>query len=315
MADPRAVFLARIDLSATRVKPFEGFVFLCGGPQDIKNLTPERSVRNVLYNAITSGRNSDLAQRLKLAEDIQDWYRGGKYDDLVTFEEHLASLSSVILLVVESAGSIAELGAFAVTDVIAERLLALISEAHFEEDSFIKLGPINRLESRTGRKVLVYPWHDKGVGGTLVENFDLLKRDLPDILAEVRTLLGSNNSERVFKQANPAHVMMFVCEMCDLFGALSENEIASYLREVGCEVDRAQLEQYLFLLERCDLLLSKARGHGRYFYAPNWRSHIVFGFRDSKRVDRDRLTSDVIDYYRGSNKTRFSVISELRQAL
>ncbi|MBW8367782.1 MAG: retron St85 family effector protein [Arenimonas sp.] len=296
------------------MKPFEGFVFLCGGPQDLTRPTPELSVRHILYNAMTSGRYADLAARLKLAEDIQDWYRGGTYSDLVTFEEHLASLSSVIVLVVESAGSIAELGAFSVTNAIADRLMALVSEAHFEEDSFIRHGPISRLESRTGRRVGVHPWHELGLGGRLVENFELIRDDVPAIVDEVRTFLTPATGEKVFKASDPSHPMLLICELCELFGALSENEIRDYLEIVRCGIVRETVSQYLFLLEKCGLLQQKARGNGRYYYAPGWRSHIVFGFSDGAGVDRFRVATDVFNYYKVANKTRFDVVSRLRGA-
>lgn len=315
MADPRGEFVNRIDLRTTRVKPFEGFIFLCGGPQDVNVPVPDLSVRHILYHAITSGRHSDLAGRLKLAEDIQDWYRGGKYSDLVTFEEHLASLSSVIILVVESAGSIAELGAFSVTDAIADRLIALISETHFDEDSFIKLGPISRLESRTGRTVLVHSWHERRIGGQIFENYDLMRGDVPGILNEVRKLLVPLKGEKVFKTSEPSHAMLLICELCDLFGALSETEIKDYFLAIGCELNLREIEQYLFILNKCDLLRVKAKGHGRYFYAPDWKPHIIFGFRDSEGIERNRLAVNVFDYYKSANKTRYDVVSQLRGGL
>jgi hypothetical protein len=312
--DPREEFLARVDFSDTRVRAFTGFLFLCGGPHNASEYEPLLSARHVLYHELVSGRHSDLAMRLKLAEDIQDWFRDGKYGDLVTFEEHLAGLSSVILLVVESPGSIAELGAFAVTPAINGRLIALIDEQHFEAESFIRLGPINRLENDTGRKVLVHDWHEIDSLGRRSPAFDKLGPDLSSILSDVRILLNDQNREQVFRRGEPGHTMLLVCELCDLFGALSQQEIGRYLSIVDMSVSPDQVEQYLFLLEKCEVLRVKAKGQGRYYYAPGWTSHVTFAFHDSQRIDRDRLRVDVVDYYRQHLKSRADVVRILRQA-
>jgi hypothetical protein len=312
MSDPRDAFVSRIELTSTRVRPFNGFLFLCGGPQDTQ-LRPLRSVRHLIYNEVTSGKHGDLADRLRLAEDIQDWFRGGTYADLVTLEEHLASLSSVILLVVESAGAIAELGAFSVTKALSERLIAVVAEHHYEQESFIRLGPLNRLVSETGREALVYDWHEM-VGGALRENFEKLAPDIDDILAAVRQLLHVDLGEKVFKPNVPAHVMLLICELCDLFGALPETEIKGYIQRLAEEVDSRSIEQYLFLLEKCGILQVKPKGHGRYYHAPKWDTHITFSFTPGERIDRDRVRVDVVEFYKKTQKTRAEVVRLLQGA-
>lgn len=313
-ADPREEFLARVNFSDTRVRAFTGFLFLCGGQHDADEYEPLLSARHIIYHELVSGRHSDLAARLKLAEDIQDWFRDGKYADLVTFEEHLAGLSSVILLIVESPGSIAELGAFAVTPAINGRLIALVDEQHFEAESFIRLGPINRLEHDTARKVLVHDWHETDALGRRAPAYAKLVPDISNILGDVRALLKEQDREQVYKTGEPGHAMILICELCDLFGALSHQEITRYIQLVDPSSSPTKIDQYLFLLEKCEILRIKAKGQGRYYHAPDWRSHITFSFRDSLRVDRDRLRVDVVDFYKQHIKSRAEVVRILRKA-
>ncbi len=53
---------------------------------------------------------------VRIAEHYKDWSHDSIYRDLVSFERHVAELSSVIVLVLESPGSIADLGLFSVID-------------------------------------------------------------------------------------------------------------------------------------------------------------------------------------------------------
>ena len=313
MADPRIEFLSRIDLAKTRVRAFDGFILLCGGPREV-NPTPILSVRHMIYNELTSGRHGDLADRLKLAEDIQDWFRGGVYKDLVTFEEHLAGLSAVIVLVVESAGAIAELGTFAIGETFAERLLVLIAEIHYEAESFIRLGPILRLENRSDRSVMVYDWHDRSIAGRSVENFGKVQPAIGDIVEAIRSFTSPTLSERVFKAEEDSHSMLLICELCDLFGALQQTELQTYLSNLGISVDAHLVEKYLFLLQKCGLLKRKKEGHGVYYYAPEWRSRISFGFTAGPPIERDRLRIDVAEFYAKNIKSRFTVVQKISRA-
>jgi hypothetical protein len=57
-----------------------------------------------------------LSRRLKgevvLAEKANQLYRETKYTDLISFEEDIARIASLVLVIAESPGSLAELGAF-----------------------------------------------------------------------------------------------------------------------------------------------------------------------------------------------------------
>jgi len=311
MSDPRREFLARVDLGKTRVRNIGGFVFLCGGKNDVESTAPVLSVRHRLYYELTNGRHSDIAARLKLAEDIQDWFRDGTYNDLVTFEEHLAGLSDVIVLIVESPGAIAELGAFAVSPTIADRLLVLVAEVHYEEDSFIKLGPIKRLEKKNSDAVLVYDWHER-TATSYVERIELLNDEMPGIVAAIKQFMSTGTGESTFKSHDPAHQMLLICDLIDLFGALPITEIQEFLATISLDVGLEKLKQYLFLLEKCGLLRLKAKGHGRYYYTNGWIPRISFGFSEGPGIDKGRLRFDVVEYYDAHEKTRAKVIKQIR---
>lgn len=311
MTDPRRAFLARVDLTKTRIRNFGGFVFLCGGRSD-SSFAPILSVRHLIYNELTSGKHADIADRLKFAEDIQDWFRGGVYKDLVTFEEHLAGLSDVIVLVIESPGAIAELGAFAVSPAISDRLLVLVAELHYEQDSFIKLGPIKRLENKNSDSVLVYDWHDLQLDNQ-VERFDKLRDEMPSIVGAIRSFMSLETTERIFKSEDTSHQMLLICDLVDLFGALPYKEIQEYFSFLSIEITSEKLDQYLFLLEKCGLLRIKAKGHGRYFYCENWAPRVSFGLLPGAVLDKQRLRVDVVEFYDAHEKTRAKVVKLIRK--
>jgi hypothetical protein len=139
----RNILLTKINLSESRLKPYQGFIFLCGGPTDIRSTKPI-SIRDAIYRELVKHR--DIDGRIRVAEDYKDWSHDAIYRDLVSFERHLAELSSVIVLALESPGSIAELGLFSVIEEFKNKLLVFIETDHYQSDSFIRLGPIDYLE-------------------------------------------------------------------------------------------------------------------------------------------------------------------------
>lgn len=169
--DPRESFISNVIVSEARVRSYAGFVFLCGGKIN-STTAPFLSVRHRLHYELTSGQSSDVAARIRLAEDIKDWYQNGVYRDLVTFESDLAALASVIVLIVESPGAIAELGVFTVVPQISEKLVIVIEEGHFDSDSYIKHGPVKKFEVDTGKQALVHSWLRRSFSG--LESFDPL---------------------------------------------------------------------------------------------------------------------------------------------
>src|SRR5690606_22457931 len=93
-----------------------------------------------------------------------DWIHDSIYEDLLTFESDLAKIASLVIIPLESAGAIAELGCFASNDQLREKLLVIISQKHFDKKSFIKLGPLRRIPESN---ILAYPYDPKSPNTTI----------------------------------------------------------------------------------------------------------------------------------------------------
>jgi hypothetical protein len=83
------------------------FVFLCGGV--ISATAQPNTLRDYLYR--TKHLSAHLNAEVVLAEEARDLYRSTKYRDLISFEEDIARMASLVLVIPESPGSLAELGA------------------------------------------------------------------------------------------------------------------------------------------------------------------------------------------------------------
>ena len=117
-------WLSSIDLAKTRVIRFPSLIFLCGG--GISNNSERfKSWRDIFYRHI-SQNDSSFKENVVLAEEIFRYFEHSAYHDLLHFEQDLAALSSLVVLLSESPGSIAEFGSFAVLRTIQDRLLVVL---------------------------------------------------------------------------------------------------------------------------------------------------------------------------------------------
>lgn len=118
-------------------------VFLCGGA--------DRSRREELAAYLREHHGTRLG--VFFAEDV--WSRVSSLDEganALEVEERLADAADLIIIVLESPGAIAELGAFSSHDRLRKKILPIIETKHARSNSFINTGPIHWVnqESRYG---------------------------------------------------------------------------------------------------------------------------------------------------------------------
>jgi hypothetical protein len=124
-------------------KPAYGFkttIFLCGA--DVSN---ENTIRFKIAKLLpTSWFNS---YDIIYPEDIFDeLLYSSKTADLLSLEALLADSVDAIVLIPESPGSFAELGAFANDEKLRKKLICVIDEKHKKDKSFINQGPIKLIK-------------------------------------------------------------------------------------------------------------------------------------------------------------------------
>lgn len=169
MFDELRDLIGRLDRENLRVEKPDHVVFLCGGIiSKVADETAALSLRDYLYRLRKIQNRLD--GRIVLAEAAQQLYRDTKYPDLITFGEDIARVASLVLVITESPGSLAELGAFASERIIRDALRVIISEEHFENESFVRYGPVQRIENIDRSRIATFPWKTHKKNGRIVKS-------------------------------------------------------------------------------------------------------------------------------------------------
>jgi hypothetical protein len=143
-----------LNLDGVRVFRPSKFMFLCGGYISNEVGSKPINLRDYLF------RVRQIANRYNvvLAEKATQLFRDSAYDDLISFEEDIARIASVVLVIAESPGSLAELGAFTANETIRNALRVVIQQRHEVAESFVRYGPIQRIKNAKRANLAVYPW-------------------------------------------------------------------------------------------------------------------------------------------------------------
>lgn len=289
------VFGSTMDLSASRVLNIPALIFLCGGPIETK---PNRdsSLRALLLDRISQD-HPELLKKVLLAEKANSWSKAARhYENLFELEGDLAYLSSIILLLVESPGSFAELGAFCNIDPLRAKLVAVLEHAHENDESFIQDGPVALMKKHNPQSVLLYPW--------LKPQDEYGRRALDELEAQttveelVRLVVRNQanlKKEEKFDNANPGHIILLVADFVKLGSAVKLGEIENFLRGARLESEISNLDRHLFLLERLELIDKTHYGHKTYYVGKeNPKEFVRYSVSGKqKTADRMRLRSDL----------------------
>lgn len=117
-------------------------IFICGKDKSDKN-----SYRYKISLLLEKEKSYQLAYPEDLFEDLLEGQAG---NSLLALEEQLAEAVDLIILIPESPGSFAELGAFSMRQELAKKMLVLRQGKYKSDKSFINHGPIRLIRSAKG---------------------------------------------------------------------------------------------------------------------------------------------------------------------
>lgn len=127
-------------------------IFICGGSKK-----EELDFRKELGKNI-SGVISKYRYAVYYPEDMFiELMLGHAKHDLLSLENILADSVNVIAILLQSPGTFTELGAFANHEKLRDKLIVVIDPKYSRSRSFINLGPIRHLKSKTRSVVLYSP--------------------------------------------------------------------------------------------------------------------------------------------------------------
>jgi hypothetical protein len=289
-------------------------IFVCGGQIDITKVAPV-SFRQRLIGKLAS-EHPEVESEIVLAETFKDYFREHAYNDLLIFEDDIAQLASVVVIFLESPGSLVELGMFCTKPNFYKKLLIVAPREETErEDSFIYLGPLDHIRNKEPSSVAIYPWPDNQV----LDYPDIHLQDLCDTLLEKRNTLPKHPA---FNKNNSGHIALLLLEIVRLSYPILLTEIELALVSLELDEDKSKVTRLLYLLNRLGYLETYEYSGYKYYYPLDRKNpRVKFGATkhsntfDEKKLVMNLKMSYVNDTHDGASRKRIAAAVEIQKVL
>lgn len=242
MTDELVELYNDLDLDRLRVSRPSKFLFLCGGVvPDTANAKPG-NLRDYIYRV----RRMRTRHEIVLAEKASQLYRDTSYEDLISFEEDIARIAAVVLVIPESAGSLAELGAFASNETIRKALRVMIQQKLAAEESFIRYGPVERVKKTKRAYLGVYPW-SAHTNGEL--NVSSVQPHYTEIIKFINDHLDSVPQSTSFTKLHCSKLFYIIYWVVFLSLAVEETRLRRYVVSLVPAASDDDIDNKLYCME------------------------------------------------------------------
>ena len=246
-------------------------VFLCG--------SQDSSPRNHLSQYLARHRRECLVFYAERAWEIIALHDTSA--NALAVEEKMAQLADIVIVIVESPGTFAELGAFSISPPLRRKLLPILDLNHRDGGSFVETGPVcwTDRDSTFGPSIWGNQARILEVVGDVEERLDRIpvarSRRVPDLIA------------------SPKHLLFFVCDLVSVFGPCPRHHIELFV-ETLLGQPGADVTLMLGLGRALDLLSSLSVDDQELFYRPLQEGQLRSFQYTGKYVDMASLRARVV---------------------
>jgi len=213
-------------------------VFTCGRKPNPENPTIRDLILDYAHKHFSSFK-------FFMAEDFFNAFENEEKLDLMTLEGDLADYSDCIIIILESESAFAELGAFSMYDKLAKIVLAINDTKFKNSDSFIKKGPLEKLNKESKFKPVMYV------------DFSTILTYMPDIREKLNKI-EKKNRKRIklatleqYKICDPKIRILFLLDIISFFAPIKLSEVKNIL--VHLYIDRLKINKASFGHLGCDV--------------------------------------------------------------
>lgn len=281
----------KLDCTQFKVHHITQHIFICGGIVDIRN-SPPQSFRHEFIE-FTARESDEIHSSIVLAENFKDYFKDNIFENLLIFEEYIADIASLILIFLESPGSLVELGMFCNKESYYKKLLIVAPQDKLkEEDSFIFLGPIQHIQKLDNSSIQIYPWPDSNQKNSYSNH-------LINLLSSTQEKLDSIQKTSNFNKENTLHIFYLIYEIVRLSYPILITEIKKVLKALSLELDENKIKSHLYLLKNLGIIKSISYSSYKFYYPIDLYSKaITFGKnKDGKISDSQSIQMEINHSY------------------
>jgi len=262
-------------------------VFACGA-----NINNPESVRELLLAyAIKRFRHGTMFR----AEDAFRALSPSSDYNLLTIEHELAEYSDCVVVISESPGAFAELGAFASNEKVVKKILVVIPKMHAISPSFINMGPIAYISKKSiFKEAICIDLSSASI------NFDDIIERIERTVARRRRLRVDYSANNAWCNSEGKLRLLLLQDIINLYCPMKMSEILPVLRtlfpksDIDFDIELSLLVALKRVVHRDDLLITQ-RCSMSHNYTVQWSGWL-------------KLRKKIIDLYRDRASDRLKYL-------
>lgn len=206
----RERLIAYLRSTKYRFRRLAPVLFICGGAGSPR--------RDVLRDYLQKYRPE---LNLFYAENVWERIAARGSRNALEMESDLASLADLVIIIVESPGTYAELGAFSLSEPLRKKLVAIVDRRYMTEPSFISTGPLRWIDSDSQYSPTIYAYltHILSAADEIEARIDRIPKSRASRVDD----LGSS----------PKHLLFFLSDLISVIHPATMDAIEYYLNRIA----------------------------------------------------------------------------------
>lgn len=193
-----------------RFRSFGPVVFLCGGANSVNRDT----LRDYL-------RKHNTSVNLFYAERVWEQIVSAVGRSALEMESELAALADLVIIIVESPGTFAELGAFSLSDPLRKKILPIVDSQYRHQSSFLATGPLRWIDA------------DSKFNPTIYAPLPRILEAVDDIEERLSRVPRAGTVKVADLATSPKHLVFFLCDLIALIYPATIEMVEYYLGQIA----------------------------------------------------------------------------------
>jgi hypothetical protein len=267
-------------------------IFLCGA-----SISDANSIRTLIYESLQSVGKTNVVLPEWLFSDL---IAKPEYN-LLKLENELAHNVDLVIIPLESVGTIAELGAFASFDTIRTKIIVINDTGHKRKQSFVNVGPIKLIRQEQPDNVMYYDSNNKD---------ELIQK----IVTRTKYL---KNREPKSQVNNLFNLSRFILFLIGIYQPVSKKDIQDMVLKWKSQIMEHYIEPCLTILIRKELVLSNIQNYTQLFrLTEKGHDHVFENIVPSLRITKqfNKIRTQVL-HTKYRDRRRFNPTHERERLL
>jgi len=242
-----------------------------------------KNLRNVIFlcGSANSAPRDALAAYLRkyhpnklvfYAEEVWSHMAKNSASSALEMENRLAELADIVIIIVNSPGTFAELGAFSLNDRLRRKLLPILDVDHRDAPSFINTGPVRSVDTDSAYRPTIYTKLPAILGA--IDEIESRLRRIPHRYRESVQDLASS----------PKHILFLLSDLVTIIGPVPVSHLSYYLERILGRPPSCDIETLLGLCVSLKMLAYYEVGAVRRYYRPLQGDRLI-PFQHKKMFD------------------------------